>query len=97
MRGILISTTGGPEVLKYKTDLPVPTPKAGEVLIKNAFVGINFIDTYSTLSLSLLTYLKLMPDLAISAAVFILPLNPRFSAAMAKGPSSLPVLASFTA
>ncbi len=44
MRGILIETTGGPEVLQYRTDLPVPEPKEGEVLIKNTFVGINFID-----------------------------------------------------
>ena len=45
-RGILIEKTGGVEVLQYKTDLPVPTPKAGEVLVKNEFIGINFIDTF---------------------------------------------------
>jgi NADPH2:quinone reductase len=44
-KGVLIEKTGGPEVLQYKTDLPVPSPKAGEVLIKNDFIGINFIDT----------------------------------------------------
>ncbi|KAI9753915.1 MAG: hypothetical protein M4579_004936 [Chaenotheca gracillima] len=46
MRGILIEKTGGTEVLQYKTDLPVPTPKDGEVLVKNDFIGINYIDTY---------------------------------------------------
>lgn len=46
MKGILIEKTGGTEVLQYKTDLPVPTPKEGEVLVKNAFIGINYIDTY---------------------------------------------------
>ncbi|KAK4696558.1 NADPH:quinone reductase, partial [Lecanoromycetidae sp. Uapishka_2] len=43
MRGILIEKTGGTEVLQYKTDLPVPTPKEGEILVKNDFIGINYI------------------------------------------------------
>lgn len=46
MKGVLIEKTGGVEVLEYKTDLPVPTPKEGEVLVKNDFIGINYIDTY---------------------------------------------------
>lgn len=46
MCGVLIEKTGGSEVLQYKTDLPVPTLSAGEVLIKNSFIGINYIDTY---------------------------------------------------
>ena len=46
MRGVQISKTGGTEVLDYLTDLPVPTPKTGEVLVKNSFIGINYIDTY---------------------------------------------------
>lgn len=45
MRGILISKTGGPEVLEYKTDLPVPQPKEGQVLVKNEWIGVNYIDT----------------------------------------------------
>jgi NADPH2:quinone reductase len=45
MRGILIEATGGIEVLQYKTDLPVPQPKEGEVLVKNQYAGINYIDT----------------------------------------------------
>ena len=45
MKGILIEKTGGTEVLQYKTDLPVPTPKDGEVLVKNDYIGINYIDT----------------------------------------------------
>lgn len=44
MKGIQIEKTGGAEVLQYKTDMPVPTPKEGEVLVKNDFMGINFID-----------------------------------------------------
>lgn len=46
MKGILIEKTGGTEVLQYRTDLPVPEPKQGEVLVKNDFIGINYIDTY---------------------------------------------------
>lgn len=46
MKGVLIEKTGGVEVLQYKTDLPVPTPKEGEILVKNDFIGINYIDTY---------------------------------------------------
>ena len=46
MKGVLVEKTGGPEVLQYKTDLPVPTPKEGEVIVKNEYIGINFIDTY---------------------------------------------------
>ena len=46
MKGVLIEQTGGTEVLQYRTDLPVPSPKANEVLIKNAAIGVNYIDTY---------------------------------------------------
>lgn len=40
-----MNKTGGTEVLEFKTDLPVPQPKEGEILIKNEYVGINYIDT----------------------------------------------------
>ena len=46
MKGVWVEKTGGVEVLQWKTDLPVPTPKEGEVLVKNDFIGINFIDMY---------------------------------------------------
>lgn len=46
MKGVIIDKTGGPEVLQYKEDLPVPKPKASEVLVKNKIAGINYIDTY---------------------------------------------------
>lgn len=45
-KAILVEETGGPEVLKVKTDYPVPTPQEGQVLVKNNISGINFIDTY---------------------------------------------------
>jgi len=47
MKGVVIEKTGGVEVLEYRTNVPVPGDlKEGEVLIKNAFIGINYIDTY---------------------------------------------------
>lgn len=51
MKGVVIHKTGGVEVLEYKTDLPVPTPKEGEVLVKNEYIGVNYIDTYGIPSL----------------------------------------------
>jgi NADPH2:quinone reductase len=47
MKGVIIQKTGGVEVLEYKTDLPVPTPKEGEILVSNDYIGINYIDTYA--------------------------------------------------
>ncbi|KAI1345207.1 hypothetical protein F5Y15DRAFT_20646 [Xylariaceae sp. FL0016] len=46
MKAILIDKTGGTEVLQYKTDVPVPTPIDGQLLVKNDFIGVNYIDTY---------------------------------------------------
>ncbi|KAL8751363.1 MAG: hypothetical protein Q9184_006093 [Pyrenodesmia sp. 2 TL-2023] len=45
MKAVQIGKTGGVEVLEYK-DLPVPSPKENEVLIKNEYAGVNYIDTY---------------------------------------------------
>ena len=45
MRAIQIEALGGPDVLKL-VDLPKPTPKPGEILVAQAAIGINFIDTY---------------------------------------------------
>lgn len=46
MAGVVIEKNGGVDVLQYRTDLPVPVPKEGEVLVKNEFMGVNYIDTY---------------------------------------------------
>ena len=45
MKGVIIEKTGGTDVLQYKTDLPVPEPKEGQILVKNDYVGVNYIDT----------------------------------------------------
>ena len=44
-RVVQISEIGGRDKLTLK-NVPVPTLKEGEVLIKNTFAGVNFIDTY---------------------------------------------------
>ncbi len=44
-KAVLVSKTGGPEVLTY-TDVAAPEPGPGEVLVRVAAAGVNFIDTY---------------------------------------------------
>ncbi|MBY6017167.1 alcohol dehydrogenase family protein [Halomonas denitrificans] len=44
MKGVLLVGHGGPENLVYRTDLPVPQPRPGEVVIKVAAVGVNNTD-----------------------------------------------------
>lgn len=46
MSGVIIEKPGGVEVLQWKTDLPVPELKEGEILVKNEYIGVNYIDTY---------------------------------------------------
>lgn len=45
MKAVVIEKTGGTEVLQYRTDVEVPTPGEGEVLVRNEYVGVNYIDT----------------------------------------------------
>lgn len=43
MKAIRVHQCGGPEALSYD-DVEVPTPRAGEALVKIAAIGVNFID-----------------------------------------------------
>ncbi|MFZ0121343.1 MAG: quinone oxidoreductase [Pseudonocardiaceae bacterium] len=45
MRAIQITETGGPEVLRL-AELPDPKPGPGQLLVKVAAAGVNYIDTY---------------------------------------------------
>ena len=45
MRAVGVRAFGGPEALEM-LEVPVPEPVNGEVLVKVAFAGINFIDIY---------------------------------------------------
>src|SRR3989338_880405 len=45
MKAVRVHTPGGPEVLTYE-DVPAPTPKAGEAVVKIDAAGLNYIDVY---------------------------------------------------
>jgi NADPH2:quinone reductase len=45
MRAVVARRAGGPDVLEV-AELPTPQPSPGEVLIRHAAIGLNFIDTY---------------------------------------------------
>jgi NADPH2:quinone reductase len=45
MKAILVAQPGGPEQLQLR-DVPVPTPGPGQLLVKIAASGVNFIDIY---------------------------------------------------
>lgn len=64
MLAIQISRTGGPEVLEA-AEVPVPSPAAGQVVVRHAAVGLNYIDTYHR---SGLYPLKLPSGIGLEAA-----------------------------
>ncbi len=45
MLAIQAVRTGGPEVLEA-VELPIPSPAAGQILVRHQAVGLNYIDTY---------------------------------------------------
>ncbi len=47
MKGVLLTGFGGFDKLEYREDLPVPTPAAGEVLIKVGACGMNNTDLWT--------------------------------------------------
>ena len=46
MRAIQIDRYGGPEVI-IRRELPIPNPRPGELLIRLAYSGINFMDIHT--------------------------------------------------
>ena len=46
MRALQVDRYGGPEVI-VRRELPVPKPGAGELLIRLAYSGINFMDIHT--------------------------------------------------
>jgi len=46
LKAIRIERYGGPEVLLFQ-DVPIPDPGPGEVLVRVAFAGINFMDVHT--------------------------------------------------
>ncbi|CAN5208569.1 quinone oxidoreductase [soil metagenome] len=47
MRAITIENYGGPEVVRLRSDAPVPVPGPGELLVRVAAAGINFMDVHT--------------------------------------------------
>ncbi|CAR22127.1 NADPH:quinone reductase [Lachancea thermotolerans CBS 6340] len=45
-KAVLIRETGGLDVLRYEQDFPVPKIGNNEILIKNKYAGINYIESY---------------------------------------------------
>lgn len=45
MPAVVLTETGPASILKVSS-IPVPTPGPNQVLVHNAFIGVNFIDTY---------------------------------------------------
>jgi NADPH:quinone reductase len=45
MKAVRVHAPGGPEALKFE-DVPEPTPKPGEVIVKVDAAGLNYIDVY---------------------------------------------------
>lgn len=76
MKAVQISRTGGTEVLEYKTDVPVPEPKEGEVLVKNEYIGVNYIDTYFRSGLYPLPSTPYTLGREASGTILSLPPNP---------------------
>src|SRR5688572_2790034 len=45
MKALLVREFGGPEVMKLE-EVPEPSPKAGQILIRVRAIGVNPVDTY---------------------------------------------------
>lgn len=45
MKKVIVNAYGGPEQIEI-ANAPIPKPGPGEVLVRNAAIGVNFIDTY---------------------------------------------------
>ena len=44
-RALQFNRIGGPEVLEISTSAPLPEIKPSEILVKNTYSGVNYIDT----------------------------------------------------
>ncbi len=44
MSGVLLLGHGGPEMLEYRSDLPVPKPGPNDVLVRVSAAGVNNTD-----------------------------------------------------
>ncbi|MDX2113850.1 MAG: quinone oxidoreductase [Alphaproteobacteria bacterium] len=68
MKAIQIHETGGAEMLRYE-DVAKPQPKAGEVLVRQTAIGINFIDIYFRTGLYKAARYPIIPGMEASGVV----------------------------
>jgi NADPH:quinone reductase len=68
MKAVSIHKHGGPEVLQI-TDMFTPTPKQGEVLVKNKAIGVNFVDTQHRAGSPYPVLLPLIPGIEAAGIV----------------------------
>ena len=68
MKAIMINQHGGPEVLQV-VDIPIPTPRHKEVLIRNHAIGVNFVDTQHRAGLNFPVNLPLIPGTEAAGVV----------------------------
>lgn len=47
MKAVMLTGHGGPEMLEYREDVPVPEPAPGEVLVKVGAAGVNNTDVWT--------------------------------------------------
>ncbi|KLU85181.1 hypothetical protein MAPG_04211, partial [Magnaporthiopsis poae ATCC 64411] len=52
MRAVALDKTGDSSVLQVRDDMPKPTPKPSNVLVKVEWSGVNFYDTYIRIGVS---------------------------------------------
>lgn len=50
MKAIRIERHGGPEVMNLR-EVPVPAPGPGQLLVRQAAIGVNFVDVYRRIGL----------------------------------------------
>ena len=46
MKAVLVTAAGGSDKLEYTDSQPLPKLQDGQILVKNEYAGINYIDTY---------------------------------------------------
>ncbi len=87
MSGVVLTGHGGPEVLDFRTDLPVPVPAQGEVLVRVKAAGVNNTDINTRLAwysksdessdftLSFTKTNSKKPDIRIDIGLFYIQIN----------------------
>jgi NADPH:quinone reductase len=68
VKAMMVSQHGGLDVLTL-CDVPIPDPKADKVLVKNSYIGVNFVDTQHRAGLYYPINLPLIPGVEAAGVV----------------------------